>query len=83
MPPYPWLLDNETDFTVLRKKLSVMKILDVPYEDAVVASADEHAMKQAKTIAEGLATQGAPAGIEKKEIVALIAYLQALGKKVK
>lgn len=82
MPAYPWLLEHNTDFGVLRRKLSVMKILDVPYDDAVVAGADEHAMKQAKTIAEGLAAQGGPAGIEKKEIVALIAYLQALGKKV-
>lgn len=83
MPSYPWLADHNTDFSVLRKKLSVMKTLGVPYDDAVVAGADEDAMKQAKTIAEGIAAQGGPAGIEKKEIVALIAYLQALGKKVK
>jgi cytochrome c oxidase cbb3-type subunit I/II len=83
MPSYPWLLEHDTDFGSLRKKLSVMKILDVPYEDEVVATADEVAMRQAKSIADGLAAQGGPVGIEKKEIVALIAYLQALGRKVK
>ena len=35
---------------------------------------------QAKNIAADLAAQGAPAGLEEKEIVALIAYLQSLGQ---
>jgi cytochrome c oxidase cbb3-type subunit I/II len=83
MPTYPWLLEHDTDFSILRKKLSVMKAMDVPYEDNVVASADDVALVQAKTIAESIAKQGGPAGIEKKEIVALISYLQALGKKTK
>ena len=34
---------------------------------------------EAKTIAAGLVSQGAPADIKDKEIVALIAYLQRLG----
>lgn len=81
MPNYAWLADKKVDFLILRKKLSVMRTLGVPYTDDEVANADIHAEKQAKAIAEGLAAQGAPTGLENKEMVALIAYLQALGQK--
>lgn len=83
MPAYPWLEDKKTDFLVLRKKLSVMKMLNVPYEQDVIANADIYAKKQAKEIAADLEANGAPKGLEDKEIVALIAYLQALGQKGK
>ncbi|MBK9321524.1 MAG: cytochrome-c oxidase, cbb3-type subunit I [Bdellovibrionaceae bacterium] len=81
MPNYPWLLEKDTDFAILRKKLSVMKITGVPYEEDVIANADIHAQKQAQEVATELAANGAPQGLEKKEIVALIAYLQSLGQK--
>ncbi|MGZ5279769.1 MAG: cytochrome-c oxidase, cbb3-type subunit II, partial [Pseudobdellovibrionaceae bacterium] len=80
MPNYPWLAENNLNFLGLRKKLSVMKNLGVPYSEDEVVNADIQAEKQAKGIAEGLQSQGAPAGLERKEIVALIAYLQALGQ---
>lgn len=83
MPSYPWLVAKNVDFTVLRKKLSVMRMVGVPYDDDTVANADIHAQKEAKVIAEDLAANGAPAGLEKTELVALIAYLQALGQKGK
>jgi cytochrome c oxidase cbb3-type subunit I/II len=80
MPNYPWLADNNIDFLILRKKLSVMKKLGVPYSQNEIVNADIDAEKQAKEIAEGLVSQGAPQGLEKKEIIALIAYLQSLGQ---
>ncbi|HAG90999.1 MAG TPA: cytochrome C oxidase Cbb3 [Bdellovibrionales bacterium] len=83
MPNYPWLERHETNFLSLRKKLSVLKSLGVPYTDDQVANADIWAQKDAQEIAEDLAKNGAPAGLEKKQITALIAYLQALGQKVK
>lgn len=84
MPSYPWLLDNKTDFYSLRRKVSAMKSLGVPYSDEVVASADLIAEKQAKVIADELRAQGVEADqLERKEIVALIAYLQSLGQKMK
>jgi len=83
MPNYPWLAEKNTDYLSLRKKLSVLKMLGVPYEDDVVANADIHAQKQAMEIAADLESNGAPKGLEKKEIVALIAYLQSLGQKGK
>lgn len=81
MPAYPWLETKNTDFIILRKKLSVLKNLGTPYDDKTVANADIVAQKQAQEIAKDLANNGAPENLEKKEIVALIAYLQALGQK--
>ena len=82
MPSYPWLLDKNTDFYSLRKKLSVMKYLGVPYSGDVVGRADILAEEAAARIAEGLRGQGiVDDRLEQREIVALIAYLQALGKK--
>lgn len=84
MPNYPWLLANDTDFTILRKKLSIMKSVGVPYDDNTVANADIEAQKQAKLIAEDLRANGVKIeGLEKKQVVALIAYLQSLGQKGK
>lgn len=80
MPNYPWLFDKNVDFMRLRKELSVMKMLGVPYSDEDVANADINAQKDAKVLADGLVAQGAPEGLEKKEIIALISYLQALGQ---
>jgi len=84
MPNYPWLYSAKTDFYSLRRKLSVMKALGVPYVPEVVAAADLNAEQQAKEIAGELREQGAvDPQLERKEIVALIAYLQALGQKTK
>ena len=82
MPTYPWLTRDSIDFLVLRKKVSVMKSLGVPYEDKVLQEADVLAEAQAKQIAEELKAQGGPEGMERKEITALIAYLQSLGRNV-
>lgn len=81
MPNYPWLALHDVDFMSLRKKLSSLKALGVPYTDEVVANGDGIAQEEAKVIAKELAENGAPAGLEKTEMVALIAYLQSLGKK--
>jgi cytochrome c oxidase cbb3-type subunit I/II len=81
MPAYLWLEKKTTDFYSLRRKLSVLKTLGVPYDDETVANADKIAADQAFVVASRLSSQGAPAGLESKQIVALIAYLQALGKK--
>ncbi len=80
MPAYTWLADNKLDFLILRKKLSILRNLGTPYTDEQVAQADILAEKQAKEIAQGLEQQGVKAGLEKTELVALIAYLQSLGQ---
>lgn len=80
MPAYPWLEKNKVDFLSLRKKFAVMKNLGVPYSDQQVVNADMDAQKEALIIAKQLEKDGAPAGLEKTEMVALISYLQALGQ---
>ncbi len=83
MPAYRWLETKKIDFISLRKKVSVMKRLGVPYTDQEAGEADLIAAQQAEAIAQGLQAEGAPAGLKDKEIVAMIAYLQALGQKDK
>ncbi len=80
MPGYHWLTKNKTDFEVLKRKLSVMKTLGVPYTDHEIDSASAAARAEAKNISDNLVKDGAPPGLEDKQIVALIAYLQRLGK---
>ncbi len=80
MPTYGWLLKDKTNFAILSKKLSVMKMLGVPYTDEEIANAPDLAMKQALEITARLREQGAPQADERMEIVSLIAYLQSLGQ---
>ena len=77
MPSYSWLVTNKLDTDILTRKLVVMKQLGVPYSEQNISHAITDAQAQAKTIADGLQTQGVRVAPE-KEIIALIAYLQTL-----
>jgi cytochrome c oxidase cbb3-type subunit I/II len=79
MPPYPWLLTNDTDVAALPAKLSVQRTLGVPYPNWTPEQIKARVDAQAKGIADELRKNGAYVAPE-KEIVALIAYLQHLGK---
>jgi cytochrome c oxidase cbb3-type subunit I/II len=79
MPAYPWLLENRLDFAGIQRKVDAMAMLGVPYGDAV-RHAPDLARAQASAMAKDLVAQGGPAGLEDKEILALVAYLQRLGK---
>lgn len=81
MPAYSWLADKKLDYLTLRKRISVLKFLGVPYTDLEVANADQFAEKQAKLISDELISQGGPSNKENTEMIAIIAYLQALGQK--
>ncbi len=82
MPAYPWLVAKKTDYHILRKKFSVMKMLGVPYDDNQVANADIEAEKEAKKIYEELLSQDPSLeSLKDSQMIALIAYLQSLGKK--
>ena len=85
MPSYGWLLSDDLDTSLTAAKIKAMKKLGVPYTDAEVAGADDARDAQAKKIAEELVSQGVRAddGLAKKEIVAMIAYLQRLGSDIK
>jgi cytochrome c oxidase cbb3-type subunit I/II len=82
MPAYPWLSTKPIDFSVIQPRVDAMVMLGVPYGEAV-QRAEEMAREQARTIGEEIVAQGGPAGLEDKEIVALVAYLQRLGTDIK
>ena len=56
-----------------------MQRIGVPYSEADRANGAEAAKKQAGEIAQSIVQQGGPRGLDDKEVVALIAYLQRLG----
>jgi cytochrome c oxidase cbb3-type subunit I/II len=82
MPPYPWLLKNAINFDAIQSRVDAMAMLGVPYGDAV-NRAPAMARAQAKAIAEGIVAQGGPGNLGDKEVVALIAYVQRLGRDIR
>ena len=80
MPPYPWMAEDELDTSLTEAKIKVLITLGTPYGDRYEDQAIEDLKKQARKIAESLRAEGIEdADLEKKEIVAIIAYLQRLG----
>jgi cytochrome c oxidase cbb3-type subunit I/II len=99
MPAYPWMRDNDLDISLTERKINAMRTLGVPYAEGYDKQAVKDLKAQANVIATDLAKEiiaklpaNARKGIsveqkakelETKEIVALIAYLQRLGKDIK
>ena len=81
MPGYPWMLTNVLDFDGIQRKVDAMAMLGVPYGDAVNA-APAMARTQAQAVAQAIQASGGPADLADKEIVAMVAYLQRLGRDV-
>jgi len=82
MPAYPWLLTKGVAFDEIQRKVDVMAMLGVPYGDAV-NRAPQVARAQADSIARAIEGEGGPKGLQDKQIVALVAYLQRLGRDIK
>jgi cytochrome c oxidase cbb3-type subunit I/II len=80
MPAYTWLHENGTGYAALPAKIRVQRTLGVPFPNWSPAEIDALAKAQAKQIAQELRDQGRYTEPD-KEIVALTAYLQSLGKK--
>jgi len=79
MPNYPWLLTKATDTAALPGKISAQRMLGVPYPAWSPAEVFADVGAQAKAIADDLRAAGAAVAPD-RQIVALIAYLQKLGK---
>ena len=79
MPAYTWLNKQNTDYAALSSKIRVQRMIGVPFPAWSPAEIDDLAKAQAKQIAKDLKEQGRYIDAD-KEIVALIAYLQSLGK---
>ncbi len=82
MPSYGNLGRNAMDFDGIQARVDAMVMLGVPYGEAVT-NAPAMAREQAKQIGAGIEAAGGPAGIQDREVVALIAYLQRLGKDIR
>ncbi|MEW5740332.1 MAG: cytochrome-c oxidase, cbb3-type subunit I [Myxococcota bacterium] len=79
MPTYQWLAEWTFDSKLAGKRLAVMQKLGVPYTNADIDSAEANQQKQANTIVADLAKNGVQAKWN-SDMVALIAYLQRLGR---
>ena len=82
MPPYPHMLDNDLDISTTEAKIKAMQTLGVPYAEGYEKQANADLEKQAKQIQASLKKDGIECS-EKKEIIAMIAYLQRLGTDIK
>jgi cytochrome c oxidase cbb3-type subunit I/II len=84
MPAYPYLLDYDLDLSLLPSKIAALRTLGTPYPRNFEKEAIGKAKEQALVIAKSLNEQGIKdPGLENKEIVAIIAYLQRLGTDIK
>jgi len=81
MPAYAHFLTKPLDFDGIQKRVDAMAMLGVPYGDAV-NRAPSMAREQAKSIAAAIVEQGGPQGLGDKEIVAIVAYMQRLGRDI-
>jgi cytochrome c oxidase cbb3-type subunit I/II len=82
MPNYPWLFTAKTDIDALPKKISVQKMLGVPFTQTTKAEIEKACATEAAVIVADLKTAGAETAPD-REIIALIAYMQKLGKSEK
>ena len=82
MPSYTFLLEDELDTSTTSAKIEAMQKMGVPYEKNYAGKANEDLMKQAKEITANLKKDGIET-LPDREIVALISYLQRLGKDIK
>jgi len=97
MPNYPWLFTADIDQDITGAKIRAMQTLGVPYDAGFDKIANDSLNRQAAAIADNLrsddqvkklvaVSEGVEIdlkNIQKKEIVALIAYLQRVGTDIK
>jgi len=82
MPSYAHMLDHDLDLSHTDAKIRAMQTLGVPYPAGYDKIAKDDLQKQALEIQASLKKDGIQAS-EKREVIALIAYLQRLGKDIK
>jgi len=85
MPAFAFLAEQQLDLSLVQRKLEVLRELGHPYTDAEIAGAEQAARAQSASLAEALRAGGValtPAQ-EQCETIALIAYLETLGRALK
>lgn len=81
MPPYPWLFEQTIDKNLTAGKISALRSVGVPYAAGYEETANTDLELQAKGITDNLAAEEVEISGD-AEIIALIAYLQRLGKDI-
>lgn len=79
MPAYPWLFRQKTDLAALPNKIHVLRKMGVPFATMTPDEITAASLAQGQTIVADLAQYDIRISAD-KEIIALIAYLQQLGK---
>jgi cytochrome c oxidase cbb3-type subunit I/II len=82
MPSYPHLLTDDIPWDAIQTRVNVMAMLGVPYDAQALGHADALAHKQAEDVGKALAAAGGPKDLQTKDVIALIAYLQRLGRDI-
>lgn len=99
MPSYPWITFNELDISNTKNKLKAMVKLGVPYKSEYINKCNYYMNKQSEEIVYDIYKEFPSLEreineekkiekrkfipLKKREIIALIAYLQRLGKDIK
>lgn len=82
MPSYVWLFDHEVDTVITYKMVRAMQTMGVPYPAGYAERANQDVILQEQQIQASLKSDKITTG-QNKEIVAVIAYLQRMGKDIK
>ncbi len=80
MPPFAHLARTRIDFGGTADKLRAMRTVGVPYRPEQIASAAKEAQAMGEQISADLRAEGGVRVAPNSEMVALIAYLQRLGR---
>lgn len=83
MPSYPHLYTDKLDISSTNSKIHAMRKMGVPYPEHYESIANQDLKKQAEKIATNLTSIKKVNVPSDREIIALIAYLQRLGKDIK
>jgi cytochrome c oxidase cbb3-type subunit I/II len=81
MPPYSFLIDHKLDTASTAAKINAMRKIGVPYEPGYENIANKELMEQAISITKNLQKDSINVPAD-REIIAVIAYLQRLGKDI-
>ena len=79
MPEYRHLLTADLKFGAIQPLVEAASYLGAEYGEEEMSDAEGHARKQAERVAADIVKQGGPAGVQEKQAIALIAYLQRMG----
>lgn len=82
MPNYPWLFEKTIDIASTNSKIHAMRQMGVPYPEGYESVAVDDLKKQAESITANLKKEKIEIKSD-KQIIALIAYLQRVGKDIK